>query len=57
MDDFPRFGSSYGHVDCQAWMYFFATTMSLIRDKLGLIEGSYLEDGDKIKAKLLEKFV
>lgn len=31
MDDFPRLRDTSGHVDCQAWMYFFATTMSEIK--------------------------
>lgn len=28
MDDFPRLPNSIGHVDCQAWMYFFSQTLS-----------------------------
>lgn len=34
MDDFPRMGDSYGHVDCQSWMYFFATSMINISQSL-----------------------
>ena len=53
MDDFPRLKQTVGHVDCQAWMYFFATTMAIIRDSLGIIGGSFLSDADKIKKMLL----
>ena len=34
MDDFPRLPSTTGHVDCQSWMYFFATSMEAIGKKL-----------------------
>lgn len=57
MDDFPRLEDSYGHVDCQAWMYFFAQTMQSIRDKLQMIGGTYSSDAEKIKSKLLENFI
>ena len=34
MDDFPRIRDSVGHVDCQAWMYFFSKIMESVSSAL-----------------------
>jgi hypothetical protein len=52
MDDFPRLNNSYGHVDCQSWMYFFANTMAKLSKSLNLRNFQYSDDAAKIKPKL-----
>jgi hypothetical protein len=49
MDDFPRMNNSYGHVDCQAWMYFFAKTMAKVSYSLNVGSLKYEDDALKIK--------
>lgn len=57
MDDFPRMTNTQAHVDCQAWMYFFAKMMSEIAQSLGYLSEPYSYDARKIRQQFIANFI
>lgn len=57
MDDFPRLPNTEGHVDCQAWMYFFSDVMGKLAKLFGEGGETFLQNKEKIKLAFYQNFI